>query len=303
MSIELRLSDVDPPAPDPPRTIYRDVLDLPDPVLLGITIRYFNYDGVGLYFQITASGTGYTFGTVNLGLLGAGANRYENLDDFGSRAKPVVGDFTLGEFEESVTLILRAYTDAGYTDLKWTHERTVTVYWIKSDDAAWTLDEDDDFDDGTVMGWAVANETGNDGGYPTIAVATDFVLSAPYSCKITQKASAEGVEFRARLYKSFTTADRPKVFAIINLRSAVNSAFVRIKNVQVQRDGTVLVFLGRPYDGENEDYLVMDKWMRIVVLLPRNTTLDVRLVQSFHARSFGAYLGYLWLDDFKIISK
>ncbi|MCL6579207.1 MAG: hypothetical protein K6T73_07455, partial [Candidatus Bathyarchaeota archaeon] len=88
MTIELRLSDVDPPAPEPKRTIYRDIANLPDPVKLGLTIRYFNHDDVGLYFQITGSGTGYTFGTVNLGLLASGKNAYINLDEFASRAKP-----------------------------------------------------------------------------------------------------------------------------------------------------------------------------------------------------------------------
>ena len=72
MTIELRLSDVDPPAPEPKRTIYRDIVNLPDPAKFGLTIRYFNYDDVGLYFQITGSATGYTFGTVNLGLLASG---------------------------------------------------------------------------------------------------------------------------------------------------------------------------------------------------------------------------------------
>ena len=301
MSIELRLSDVDPPAPDPPRTIYRDVLNLPDPVKLGLTIRYFNYDDVGLYFRITGSAPGYTFGTVDLGLLGSGLNAYQNLDEFGSRAKPVAGDFTNGEFDESVTLILRAYTDAGYTDLKWTHERTVTVAWIKSDDVAWTLDELDDFDDGTVQGWAVADEEGNDGGYPTVGVVTDFVLSVPYSLRMTQLRSTMGY-YRGRLYKSFTTPDRPTVYAIIDLR-VTHADFSYNVYVQVQRDGAVLVFLGKPSYTTVTHHIPSNKWMRIVVPLPRNTTLEVRIVYRLYVPGAVKYYAYVRMDDFKIISK
>lgn len=299
MSIELRLSDVDPPAPDPPRTIYRDVLNLPDPVLLGLTIRYFNYDDVGLYFRITASATGYTFGTVDLGLLGSGASRYENLDEFGSRAKPVVGDFTEGEFDESVTLILRAYTDAGYTDLKWTHERTVTVAWIKSDDAAWTQDELDDFDDGTVQGWAVANEVGIP---PTIAVVSDYVLSAPYSVRMATLASMPQEE-RSRLYKSFTTPDKSVVYAILNLRQGCQ-LYQWMKYINVQRDASVLVYLGKPFDSSTgAHYFVIDKWVRIVVPLPRNATLEIRVVQDWFCDTSTDQNVWLWMDNFKIISK
>ena len=300
MSIELRLSDVDPPAPDPPRTIYRDVLNLPDPVKLGLTVRYFNYDDVSLYFQITGSAPGYTFGTVNLGSLGAGANRYRNLDDFGSRAKPVAGDFTAGEFDESITLTLKAYTDAGYSDLKWTHERTVAVHWIKSDDAAWTQDELDDFDDGTVMGWAVANELNS---APTVGVATDYVLSAPYALRMVQVPISAPDQIRSRLYKSFATPDRPVVYAITNFRlRKTDTAITWMKNLRFQQNGTVLVYLGRTYDTVAADYFVLDKWVRVVVPLPRDTTLEVRMVVETRMGTLDCRL-YLNMDDFKIISK
>lgn len=305
MSIELRLSDVAPPAPDPPRTIYRDVLNLPDPVKLGITIRYFNYDDVDLYFQITASKTGYTFGAVNLGLLASGADAYRNLDEFGSRAKPSAGEFTAGEFDEPITLILKAYTDAGYTDLKWTHERTVTVHWIKSDDVAWTQDVLNDFDDGTVQGWAVVDEFQIKAGFPTLAVATDYVLSAPYSLKMTSSPEFTYAEARSRLYKSFTTPDKPVVYAILNLRqSNSDPTHLRHKYVQVQRDGSILVFVGKPYNTAGVDDVPKDKWLRIVVPLPPNTALELRVVQDIYS---GAYVGdqyfWLWMDDFKIVSK
>lgn len=298
MGIELRLSDVEPPEPDPPRTIYRDVVNLPDPVLLGLTIRYFNYDAVTLYFQITGSGVGYTFDTVNLGSLGSGANRYQNLDEFASRAKPSAGDFTAGELVESITLILRAYTDAEYTDLKWTHERTVGVIFIKSDDPAFTQDVLNDFDDGTVQGWAVAKEAGDVN--PTIAVVTDYVLSAPYSVKMTM--SHDGYPVRDRLYKSFTTPNKDVVYAIIDVRVSKTGVKTSTENLKIQRNTATLVYLGGPAYIDTVNLVPINKWLRIVVPLPKNTILELRIVLQLRIYALEDK-GYLWLDDFKIVSK
>ena len=296
--IELRLSETEPPAADPPRTIYRDVYQLPDPVLLGITIRYFNFDEVGLYFKIFGSAAGYTFTPEEMGLLGSGLSRYQNLDEFGSRAKPGAGAFTAGEFQESIVLTLRAYTDAGYTNLKWTYQRTVTIVWIKSDDAAFTVDELDNFDDGTVQGWAAANEAGTDP--PTLAVANDFVLSAPWSVKMTTAVKSV-YEQRKRLWKQFTTPDKPVVYAIMDLREKMGTSQYT-KYIKVQRDAVDLVFLGRPYDFSATNYFPGEKWVRVVVPLPRNTTLEVRVIQDWASRS-SPQAAWFWMDDFKIISK
>jgi len=306
--IELRLSDVDPPLPDPKRTIYRDILNLPATVLLGLTIRYFNHDDVGLYFQVTGSGTGYTFGTVNLGLLASGADAYANLDEFASRAKPSASDLPNGEKEENITLILKAYTDSGYTNLKWTYERVVTVHWINSADAAFTVDELDNFDDGTVQGWAAANEL--NAPFPSLGVATDYVLSAPYSLKLSegQRDGLQGYELRNRIYKSFTTPNKSKVFAIIDLRTSrygTGDIYIWNKRVIIRRDTTVLVQIGY-YDASETHRLPMDKWMRVVIPLPQNTTVEIQIAHSVYMWAYASGYpagGLLWIDDFKIVSK
>ena len=300
MSIELRLSDVDPPDPDPPRTIYRDLPALPDPVVLGLTIRYFNHDDINLYFRITGQRAGYTFQTVDLGLLGSGASAYRNLDNFASRAKPAA------PFEDWIILILRAYIDAGYTNLAHEFRRTVHVIFIDSTDGSWTLDESDDFDDGTVQGWAVQTETARN---VALDMRNDFVLSAPWSIRLRQWGTvAATYEERARLFKAFVTADRNQVFAIIHVRPGrqadAGAAWIRNKYLEVQHDTTVLTHIGRIYDTVKEAYFPENKWIRIVVPLPRNTALEVRIVHSVCAHVTATNLfAYLWFDDFKIISK
>jgi hypothetical protein len=310
--IELRLSNIDPPLPDPPRTIYRDIVNLPDPVKLGLTIRYFNYDDVALYFQITGSAPGYTFGTVNLGQLASGANAFINLDEFASRAKPSPSDLPNGEKEENITLILKAYTDSGYTNLKWTYERVVTVHWINSADPSFTVGVLNNFDDGTLQGWTAVHEYGlNASGYPTAEVATDYVLSTPYSCKMTMRQVTGPTDrrLRDRLSKSFTTPNKDIIYAIADIRLGKveysTEYMTRLKNLQIQRDGNVLVFIGRPYDTVVADYVPLNKWIRIVVPLPKNTTIDFRIVLEVYMYTYAAgyNIAYLWLDDFKIISK
>jgi len=298
--IELRLSDVEPPLPEPKRTIYRDIVNLPDPVKLGLTIRYFNHDDVGLYFQITGSGTGYTFGTVNLGLLASGADAYQNLDEFASRAKPSVGDLPNGEKEENITLTLKAYTDSGYSNLKWTYERIVTVHWINSADAAFTVDVLNDFSDG-VQGWAIKSIS-NVYGTPSVAVATDYVLSTPYSLKATW-ANQYNMQGAAAIYKSFTTPNKDTIFAVADVRvyPYLGGATYgdHFQSIQITKDGDVLVYLGNVAGSGVQ--VPEAKWMRIVVPLPKNTTLEFRIVT--YGKCSDICNKNVWLDDFKILSK
>jgi len=299
MSIELRLSEVEPPKPDEPRTIYRDIDSLPDPMQLGLTIRAFNYDDVGLYFQITGSHPDYTFGTVNLGLVGSGTDIYRNLDNFASRPRPAA------ETEEVITLILRAYTDAGYSDLKHTYNRSVTVIIINSQNGSWTTDVENNFDDGTVQGWS------SDTDLPawvshSVSVVTDYVLSSPYALRLYCSSTAFlPAQMSAWLRKTFTTPDKTNVFAIINIRlSVLHASYDFLKHGYASRNGTLLVFLGRPYDGLTEHYMVRDKWLRIVVPLPKNTTLEVRVgIRAVRTSAIYGGACYIRMDDFKIISK
>lgn len=278
----------------PPRTIYRDIFNLPDPTELGITTRIFNDDTVDLYFKITGSdGAEWTFSTVEIGLIDAGTNVHRTFDEFASRTKPS------SELEEKIDIILRAYTDAGYTDLKWEYTRTVTVVWINSDDPLYTVDELDNFDDGTVQGWAVVDELGTGA---SLAVATDYYLSSPYSARVLMPNDALYV--RTRLYKSFTTSDKPNVFAIIDTRTAKGIGNHFVKYLEVAKDGVTLVFVGRPSDAFDTDYVPLDRWLRVVVPLPRNTTLEVRVVYHYYLSVFPVTpVPRFWMDDFKIISK
>jgi len=285
---------------DPPRDIYTDLTNLPNPCKLGISVRAYNYDDVGLYFKVAGSGGPWTFVEQTIGLIASGGNAYRNFDQFGSRAKPSC------EMSETMSVILRAYTDSGYTNLKWTFTRTLSIYFIDSSDPSYTVDVLNNFDDGTVQGWAAYNEAGMDAGYPQVAVATDYVLSPAYSLKMTSYWYSSGAGQKiARLYKSLSTPNRDFVYAIIDVRVGELETDTRIhhKNLRIQNGGTPLIHVGRPYDTDVLTYIPLNKWMRIVVPLPKNASVDMRIILEWYVSSPAYNYTYVWIDDFKVISK
>jgi len=272
MSIDLKVSEIDPPS------IVMDVVNLPDPVYLGFTITAYNYDAVNLYFRITGSGTGWTFTTVDLGLINSGTNKRQNLDDFCHRARPA------SETSEQIQLILRAYTDAGYTDLKWTFTKTIDVWWIKSDDGSWTEDLLNNFDDGTLQGWAQS-------GLEAFAVATDYVLSTPYSARMNDGLGGGSGTTTGYMYKSVNTADRNNVIWIVDARIRVINGVCDYLNLQ--NGATILVTLG--------GNVPEDKWLRLIALLPKNTSVELRIFEQITV-TLNGYC-YINVDDIRIISK
>lgn len=266
-----------------PRTIYTDIVDLPDPVLLGVTIHYYNHSDGTLYMKIFGSGTGWNSNSVELGALTTGTNNYYNLDNFLSRTKPASAT------TETITLTLKGYSDAGYTTEVYSFSRTVTVIFIKSDDGSWTTDYDNNFDDGTVQDWAQYLGWAADFG-----VKTDYVLSAPYSLGFASTHTGT-------LYGS---------------------------SICLLRDTILLIQLGK-YGATDSSWLIpKDKWLRLVVPLPKSSSFTLYLRISYYAG--GTYFGcsknittsdrdtnyaiinirihhsgqiFGRLDDFKIISK
>ena len=296
MTIELRLTDTNPPEPDPPRTIYRDIANLPDPTSLGMTVRFFNHDDVSLYFKITGSGSGYTFTPITLGVLDSGLNDYINLDNFASKAKPTAAQLPNGEMGETITLTLTAYTDSGYNNLKWTFTRNVQVIWINSADPAFTVNAFDNFDDGTVQGWDVITESDE---AITLAVATDYVLSSPYSIKATHTASFT-TGGAGRMYKSFNTPNKDTIYAVADIRMSAREVYGFASILELKHDDTLLIHLGKASNIANQ--LPKDRWIRLVAPLPKNSTVEIRISFEWYDQGFPKS-AYQWLDDFKIISK
>jgi len=291
-----------------PKTIYTDLVDLPDPMLLGLTLHYYNHSDDMLYMKITLTATNFSDNSHELGSLASGGNARYNWDNASSRAKPSA------ETTETLHLLLEGYSDVGYTTLVYSFARDVTIIMIKSDDDSWTEDELDNFDDGTVQDWAAAGEAGVVSA--SVSVVTDYVLSPPYSLKLASSTTGylkcTHGENRSRIYKTFETSDKNEIFAIMNIRVSSANSFGETdrhhKYLEVRKKSDVLVHLGKLYDIVLEDYFPPNKWIRIVVPLPKNTTVESQIAADSNVH--GAKIGYnsvavffMWLDDFKIISR
>jgi len=277
-----------------PKTIYSDIPNLPDPVYLAITIKARNYDEVTLYFQLVASHPSWTFGTANLGAVGSGAEIIAYLHNYGNRPRPTA------EITDECEFTLKAYTDPDYTNLKWESKRIIKVVFIKSDDGTWTLDEIDNFDDGTLEGWGARIVTGANGLALSIGIAEDYAISVPYSAKMSANVvggyGARDVE--AEFYKSITTSSRSENYAIINTRWYGFDNWWHF--VQIWRNTTLLNQVGRKAT-KGVSVLRQGIWVRFVVPLPANTTLELKIRYRFHIRD--VYDDHMWLDDFKLVSR
>lgn len=291
LKVEFRVGEID--GKKKLRSIYTDLVNLPDPLYLGLSIRVFNYDDVTLYMRVDGYGTGWSFTTNNLGSLASGANIRSTLDNFGTRAKPGAA------LTETITVRLRAYTDAAYTSLKWTYERVIDLVFIKSNDGSWIQDVLNNFDDGTVQGWARVREGGTSEDF---TVATDYVLSAPYSLKL-RGYSGSIYQWNGYIHKTFLTPDRAIVYAILDLRAGRQDANMHLNHLSVRRNTTELIKFGLDYPTATPvSYFPYNKWARMVVPLPRNTSLSLRIYVYFRSSVTFRY-GDLWMDDFRIISK
>jgi len=291
--VEFRVGVTEPPTSEPKRSIYTDLVNMPDPLKLGIDIRIYNYDDVGLYMRIDGYNAAWTCGTVNCGLVASGANLLQWLDQWASRAKPAAAT------TEVITIRLRAYTDAGYSNLKWTYTRSITVVMIKSDDGSWTQDILNNFDDGTLQGWSKALLEGSNG--DVNGISADFCLSSPYSFRADTRQVGGGV--RHQFQKAITTPNKNNVFAIINVRfsDAHQPGNVGLKNFQVLYNSTLLLFVGLAYAGNAAETLPNNRWFRVIVPLPRNTSLTLKL--HCYGYSLANWDMRTWIDDFMLISK
>jgi len=277
-----------------PKTIYTDIVGLPDPMLLGVSIHYYNNADEAVYMKIFGSGPSpWSSNAVELGLMNSGTNAYKHLDNFLSRTKPTQAT------NETLTFILRAYTDSGYSQLKYEFSRTSDIIMIKSDDGTWTQEVLNNFDDGTVQGWSAYDERTSSS--VACNVATDYVLSAPYSLKFSLSIGGQ-TEGRVRFYKSFIIPDKNVIYAIIDVRAGA-TGYIYSKNLKVQTDTTVLTFIGRPLNTNEVNDYPLNKWLHIVVPLSPNTTIEIRIVFDVYNTSANVYNMYGWLDNFQIISK
>lgn len=258
-------------------------------MMLGYQQYIMNQEATTKYYKIegTTSGGGWTPQSAQqLGSVASGVGKRFNVPDFMQRtlpASPVI---------EDVTLRISRYPDNTYTNPpELIADRVVTHKFI--DSAAMTLLEKNDFDDGTVQGWAYSGGGTNPGSYGSVAVSTAYYLSPLYSLRLWRQGWSNGSNW-AQAYKTFTVPSASEAYAIINvlLNKSTASHFYYLR---IYEDSDIIAELNP------SDYAIPGlKWLRFVVPVTPGGNRQFRIY--FYARyPFSTTHAYLYLDDIKIV--
>lgn len=297
--IELRFTSTPPPDPEPDYWILMDIVDMPNPIPFAITIHYYNSYSTTLYFEVTGNGTNYNFTTVRLGSLSAGGHAYKNLQDFFTRENPQT--ITTGELNESVDITLKAYADSDYSNLKFVFTRTLHIKLLDSNSFIFNVVLLDDFDDGTITGWSAS-------GYGTsLLLSPEYPLSGSYSLLARGKYhSVSTGKYTVTASKDLDLSNITSGYAIFNFRISETSSYVYIKSITIYQDNKTLLFLGIPYSSSSTQELPVNQWLRAVVPISGGKATTIKITATFrvlYVSSGRTCYSYLYLDDFKVISK
>lgn len=256
-----------PPDPD----LYFDIAGLPSPFDVIIPICISNNESITLYFRASLVNppTDWVTSSVDLGSITGG-----NSSCFTATFSRNAPTLTNGEYSETLTLRIAAYTDSTYTTLYGYQDVQLTINYIDHTDPSWTILYQDNFDDGTRQGWTY-DTTIIDSicGFKTNPqiVGTHYI-SAPYSAQI-------GYSTNGSAYKDYTVGAYTKAYIIIHVYITDRTAI---------KIGDTLV---KPCTVGN----ITNQWLRLVYPLPTNATTRVRIANAVNV--------YSYIDDIIVIAK
>ena len=293
------------------KTLYSDIAYLPATMTFSMSLRIFNYDTEQdfLYMQVVASGTGWTgFASANYGAYSKASNEEQHQNAWATKARPVA------ESSETITVTLNAYTDAGYTALKHTYTRIITIYYIKSDDGSWTTDYSWDFETGTLEGWNFRNIGGNGAGYPTFAVS-NVIKYGNWSAVLTQRTNAAHAMYQHIIYIRDGTAYKTICGEGGNwVYGSSTCAIGQYTNSGIQ--GRWILFVVNLTSNETKEIAIKNRCVSryaynnacngveaeayIDVTTPNRT--NVFLIISAYLTTSGS-TGMMYIDEMKIVSK
>ena len=209
--------------------LYNDVNGLPDPFTMNIIIGITNTHTATLYFKasITSPPAAYTSSSTNLGSVAAGLSGFFVFTPV--RHPPTL---TAGEYDETLTFRIDAYTDAGYSTAYANQTLSVVIHHFDHADASWAVVGHTTFDDGTDGGWVEGTGVidASTSHYCLKYIQSTYFYSSPYSLRVSG-----GVNGRHNT-KTFNTAAYSKARFVIHVRegNAYAKFALRINNVLVK---------------------------------------------------------------------
>lgn len=298
--------------------IYADIVDF-NGMVWKPRLKITNNEGIDLYFQVkqnpdNPSPARYTVYTTNLGSVAHGLTaeftNWDGIEVTGANA-PTSGDIPSGStLEETVHCRLEAYTDSGYTNSWGYVDFDIGFVWINSNDAGWTVVDEDTFDDGTVEGWSQVDTSAS------LDVVATYYRTAPYSLETSREVGGAEVSGWQGFYKSFTTGAVTRAFGLAYLKWYVyvdtltsgHIAESKLEETEIQVAGATKYKIELPnisVRAENGATAESDTpWTKVVFPLDVNATQEIRI------RTYGAFYSNdsrsparskIWLDSVKVI--
>jgi hypothetical protein len=221
-----------------------------------------------LYFKasIVSPPGDYSVSSTNLGSLAPGQSGFFIFTPV--RAMPAL---TAGEYDETLTLRIDAYTDSGYSAAYANQTLGVMVHHFNHADASWTVIEHADFDDDTFQGWTASqcNRTNDD------------FMSSPVSVFIYPLTAGAGY-----LAKTINTGEKTKARIVFHIYDPTGDHAQVTVNGVVKKNGWVNTPL--------------NTWARLAFDFPVNVGAEVVFTPLF--REMYDY-AYLYVDEIWVITK
>ena len=259
--------------------IYNDVCDLPSPFTLNILLGITNTHPTNtLYFKasIATPPADYSVAYTNLGSLAPGASGFFIFTPV--RAKPTL---TAGEYDETLSFRIDAYTDAGYSSAYANQTLSVIVHHFDHTDASWTVLEHADFTN-DVCGWTYV---GGFGGTNPI-VSTHFYSSpAAVQMSFTSYGNNYGI---GTLTKTLNTGAKTKARIVYHIYHDSNA-----------NDDAIQVTVGGVIKKPRALPLPQNKWIRLAYNFPVNQNV----ITEFWCRGAMYDYPFYWLDEIWVLSK
>jgi len=266
---------------------YQDIEGLSSPLTENFPIGVTNNETAAKYIraQLVSPPAGWGSYDVQLGSVAAGTSTFLIFSP--TRTTPTL---TAGEYEESLTLRISVYNDAGYSELYGSAELTFTMSFFDSTDPAWTVVDIDNFDDGTLEGWAMSTTGIIDESCPNSwasGARTEHFITSPYSLGIPAQAT------RDHCYKDFTVGNVTKARLVVHayLETYYYGGFLTM--LALQRGSDLIL------PGGVSRVMPHDVWIRLSYSFPVNATTRLRYAVNY----IDASTPRVWLDKIKIIRK
>ena len=266
--------------------LYNDVTDFPNPFTMKIPIGIANtHPSATLYFRVSivSPPAAYSVSSTNLGSLVFGTSGIYTFAPV--RALPTL---TAGEYDETLTFRVDAYTDSGYSAAYANQTLSVTIHHFNHTDGSWTVIAHDTFDDGGTNGWATSGTYVEAGAYAFFAErqTTLGFLSSPYAMHVSAPITGKG-------YKNYNTNGYSKARFVYHVREAV------YQGVYHASHNLMINYVVKKY----LSFLLPDnQWCRLAFNMPIGASIEVACSGQYNPSNDPAYFAP-GIDEIWVIAK